>query len=179
MSSDPSDKDAVEYRLWSDPLCALIILLLTQSRKQEEETLLNKTTNKTTPKKQKAFPYLTRSNCKLIRARWCLTNAIDEGDLTCVGNPHPALACHHSCRVCSFSCPVPVFFFFPPSPPLLSLPFGPRLLLLLPPSYLPPPFALPLPALVWVYFSSSNRGARCDGGMVSSTLAEGHIITRW
>lgn len=38
--------------------------------------------------------------------------------------------------------------------------------------------ALPLPALVRVYFSGSNSGTRCDGGMLASTLAEGHIITR-
>lgn len=140
MSSDPSDKEAVEYPLCSDPLCALIILLLTQSRKQQqEETLLNKTTNKTTPKKQKAFPYLTRSDCKLIGARRCLNNAIDEGDLTCVGNPHPALARHHSCRVCSFSRPVPRFLFFPS---FSSSPFSP----LWPSSSPPPPsFVSPSP----------------------------------
>lgn len=72
------------------------------------------------------------------------------------------------------------FFFslsFPLSLSFLPLPFGPLLLVPCLPLPLPPPFPLPLPALVWVYFSGSNRGARCDCGMVSSTLAEGHIIT--
>lgn len=49
------------------------------------------------------------------------------------------------------------------------------LLLFFPFPHSPSPF---LSALVWVYFSS-NRGARCDRGMVSSTLAEGHIISCW
>lgn len=56
----------------------------------------------------------------------------------------------------SVTCP-DFFFFFPPSPP--------------------PSFSLSLVALVWFYFSV-DRTAHCDSGMVSSSLAEGHIIFR-
>lgn len=72
----------------------------------------------------------------------------------------------------SYSC----FSFFPP--PFSSSFLSPWAFLSLS-SASPSSSPLPLSALVWVYFSSSNSGARCDGGMVSSTVAEGHIITCW
>ena len=83
----------------------------------------------------------------------------DEGDLTCVGNPHPALARHHSSRVCCFSRPVPVFspFFF--LPPLLSFshpsfsPLWPSSSLPLPPSS--SPSSLPLPLSLHLFESIS------------------------
>lgn len=82
--------------------------------------------------------------------------------LTCAGALNPDLARHRSSSVLLLS------FLL-----LLSAPVGPSSS---PPRPHPP---LPLPALVRVYFSGSNSGARCDGGMLSSTLAEGHIFTRW